>query len=495
MNILTTIVFICILLSSSLSQINISKSFEPLSIQYNSQIPTWVATSSNYSHIHRFFDSSSISPSGKFLVVTRIPKDERTLPFQSPFGEVIIIDLSSGFEDKISNHAAWDTQTGAHAQWGGSDNQLIFNEFQFRFNEWIVKGVVYNMFSKQKTILDCTIYHSDLSGLYSASPTLELISKTQQGYSFSNNHPTQNKKFNEIHNLEQDGLFLTNLLTGQCELKVSLKTFASIASIDISLTPIYGFHTKWSFNSKYIMFIIRTLELSSNSFQFANFIQKSKRIRRQHLFIINIFTNEIQYLLSWCSKSFYDTTLKKMIRLADGNHPNWIPNELNYISMNIESKYLSNKSNNENSTCKWTLIVIDIKNWNRTEFFDRNHTQIIKQYECSSGHPSFHSNGKHVLIDAYAKESHWFNYKDNQVPLRLINIETQTETVVMTMNVIRSNQIQRELSTKNVKVIKGGDIWRCDLHPAWNRNYTMFTINGRPDGTDRQVIISTIDII
>lgn len=31
--------------------------------------------------------------------------------------------------------------------------------------------------------------------------------------------------------------------------------------------------------------------------------------------------------------------------------------------------------------------------------------------------------------------------------------------------------------------------WRCDLHPAWNRDFTAVTINARPYGGERQVIL------
>ena len=31
--------------------------------------------------------------------------------------------------------------------------------------------------------------------------------------------------------------------------------------------------------------------------------------------------------------------------------------------------------------------------------------------------------------------------------------------------------------------------WRCDLHPAWSRDHQWITINGRPSGGDRQVVL------
>jgi hypothetical protein len=31
--------------------------------------------------------------------------------------------------------------------------------------------------------------------------------------------------------------------------------------------------------------------------------------------------------------------------------------------------------------------------------------------------------------------------------------------------------------------------WRCDLHPAWSRDFLHVAINGRPTGGERQVLL------
>lgn len=31
--------------------------------------------------------------------------------------------------------------------------------------------------------------------------------------------------------------------------------------------------------------------------------------------------------------------------------------------------------------------------------------------------------------------------------------------------------------------------WRCDLHPAWSRDFTLVAVNGRPGGSERQVVL------
>ena len=35
--------------------------------------------------------------------------------------------------------------------------------------------------------------------------------------------------------------------------------------------------------------------------------------------------------------------------------------------------------------------------------------------------------------------------------------------------------------------------WRCDLHPAWSRDFRRIAINGRPAGGDRQVLVLQLE--
>ncbi len=51
--------------------------------------------------IHRFFDTSPISPSGKYIALFRFPNEDRS-PKAGDSGEVILIDLKTGNEKIVA---------------------------------------------------------------------------------------------------------------------------------------------------------------------------------------------------------------------------------------------------------------------------------------------------------------------------------------------------------------------------------------------------------
>lgn len=94
--------------------------FDPL-------VPVWCVTPNTGRTIHRFFDTSPFSPSGRYLALTRLPFEDR-LPQPGDVAEVVRTDLETGEECVVAETQGWDTQLGAQAQWGADDTQLFFND-------------------------------------------------------------------------------------------------------------------------------------------------------------------------------------------------------------------------------------------------------------------------------------------------------------------------------------------------------------------------------
>ena len=119
------------------------------------------------------------------------------------------------------------------------------------------RGVVYDMTTSTQRVLDCPVYHVRQDGRYAVSPNLHKIRYTQKGYGiigYSGARPNKNAP-------DDDGLYITDTVTGQCRIFISLKELARQVGFDIEHTPMYGFHTKWSSDGLLIMFVVRTLEL------------------------------------------------------------------------------------------------------------------------------------------------------------------------------------------------------------------------------------------
>lgn len=95
-----------------------------------------------------------------------------------------------------------------------------------------------------------------------------------------------------------------------------------------------------------------------------------------------------------------------------------------------------------------------------------------------SGHPTVHSDGRHLLTDAYAWEP--FAFGDGTVPLRWIDLASGHEEAVVRINV-------RQPSAESVL--------RVDPHPAWDRTWRYVTFNGFVNGTRRVFVADMTEMI
>lgn len=314
----------------------------------NALFPTWIITLPNVSTIHRFFDSSPFSPSGRFLGLTRIPnifKSASKTGGGSAAGEanddteaeVVIIDLLKGTEKVVFRTRAWGAQLGAQVQWGESDTDLLFNvagEDIMKNHRKVERsrdvksvqeglmGMVLNPKSGHKKLLDCPVYHVSQDGKTSVSPQLSKIHYTQMGYGVDY---AKGAKGASLQDIEQelrgygphtgapkdDGVYVGNIETGSCELIANLRDLAVLAGVNPDSTPVYGFHTKFSSDGNLILFVLRSLELHGG---IAGVLSKTglglestlsiPRVRRQHLFAMRANGSDAVHLLSWSSEPY-----------------------------------------------------------------------------------------------------------------------------------------------------------------------------------------------
>jgi hypothetical protein len=148
-------------------------------IAFSPAVPVWRVTDPSKPTIHRFFDSSPISPSGRYIALTEFPFQDR-LPLPGECASVVVTDLQTGSIIYHTDTAAWDTQTGAHVQWGSDDNSLLFNRMDQDI--WKPYGISVDPLTGIEFKLGGTIYHVSRDGNYSVSPDLVKITIAQAGY-------------------------------------------------------------------------------------------------------------------------------------------------------------------------------------------------------------------------------------------------------------------------------------------------------------------------
>ena len=102
--------------------------------------------------------------------------------------------------------------------------------------------------------------------------------------------------------------------------------------------------------------------------------------------------------------------------------------------------------------------------------YDGTGLKKITEKVLGSGHPTVHPNGKQILTDTYEHEK--LAKGDGTVPLRWIDLETDTEQTILSINV-------------NHPATKTSVALRVDPHPAWDPTHQFIAFNGFYNGTRR----------
>ena len=223
---------------------------------YSPKFPVWCLTGNFKNTIHRFFDTSPLSPSGRYLAVFQLPeKDDHPRPGDR--GNIVLVDLSTGEGKIVWETAGWEYQLGANINWGSSDHELIFNDLDTQ--TWTPYAVLLDPLTGAWRKLEGTVYHASPDGKYIVSANLLTMRRTQGGYGVivpDDRVPCYRGTTDE------DGVWLTELATGKRRLLISIKEAAERAVSakrlgEYAKSEVYAFHTKWSPDGSKIMFSLR----------------------------------------------------------------------------------------------------------------------------------------------------------------------------------------------------------------------------------------------
>ena len=436
------------------------KEFSPVFSRYTSfspNVPVYCISQKNKPTIHRFYDTSPISPSGRYLTITELPYEDR-VPSYGDSAAVSVIDLEEGVEIYHSRTKAWDTQVGAHAQWGRNDDELFFNRMDT--GQWRAYGVKVNPFSGNEFRLSEAVYMVSHDGRYAIAPNFRKLSLVQRGYGITIPNPEQ-----YLHKgaPEEDGIFITDTGSGESRLLVSLSEIGQVIirrGINLRFEDggLYGFHVKYNPQDTRIMYVVRWVPLSG----------KKRGIKS---FLITLKADGSDINLALCAEQW-----------LWGHHPNWTPDG-DHIIMNLPQKH------GDSRALKYKRILEKIIR--RLGFhchfpdtgkfiskfrFDGMYMSIVAPDHTGSGHPSFHPDGRFLVTDSYNYELPAF--KDGTIPIRLIDIAKNNE-----------KQIVRIRTIPKYNGPEG--IFRVDPHPAWDRTGSYVVFNACPEGI-RKVFIADL---
>lgn len=410
----------------------------PKYTEFDPLVPVWCVTPNTDGCIHRFFDTTPFSPSGRFLAVTRFLQEDN-LPVAGEKSEIVLVDLQSGEERIVAETYGWESQMGANINWGPDDNTLYFNNVDT--TSWEPYIVKLNPHTREQSKLEGSIYRISPDGKYIISACPTRMRRTQDGYGvvIPDEHVPRNFGLRD-----DDGLYITDTSTGKQKLLVSIKDVfdRALPKIDkeyYEKGECYGFHCKFNPQGDRLLFTMRWYKEGQEDPW--NMINKGL-----DYFVITMKPDGSDMYVAVGPEQWE----KK------GHHINWFPDG-ERLSMNLCL----------DGDKKMYLVEVN---------YDGTNLKKIIENVPGSGHPTVHPNGKQILTDAYKHEE--VSRGDGTVPLRLIDLEEKGEQTIATINV------------DNPAIAVSGAL-RVDPHPAWDRTDQFIAFNGFYNGT-RRVFVADI---
>ena len=364
--------------------------------------------------IHRFFDTSPISPSGRYIALFKLPYEDKA-PRAGDAGKVVVLRLSDLTPVAQVLTLGWEMQLGANVQWGSTDESLFYNDVDTV--TWEAYAVEFNFKTGRKRRLGGTVFMVSPDGKRLASHNLYKSRFAQVGYGVV--VPTAQRN---VGVPEDDGIFITDVESSQCRLIASISDIYTLARPALHVaTPeqyeFYCFQVKWNPQGTRLLATIQWTPRKGGE-------------RRRAVVTMNADGTDIR------------TAITPEQWACGGHHVNWMPDG-KYLSMNL----------NIDDDPELELVCVR---------YDGSGLQQI--YPSGSGHPSLHPGGlPWVITDAYAGE---MPLPDGMTPLRLINLESQTEVIAARVPLpdIRNFEL------------------RIDAHPAWDRSGRYVVYNACKDG-------------
>lgn len=406
-------------------------------------VPVAVVTPRTPGCFHRFFDTSPISPSGRYLAALRMP-DETRLNRPGEAAEVVLVDLAAGTETVVARTCGWEVQMGANLNWGADDRSLVFNDVDTA--TWTPQLVRLDPLSGRSERVPGGVYHVSPDGRSAAAASMERMRRTQPGYGVM--LPDERVPLNRGAP-EDDGLFITDLASGRRRLVLSLAQAAAVipelAGTDLSRWCIHGFHAKWSPQGDRLIFTVRRWRLD----------------HPRAAAWSNIERGVLRFDVLTCRPdgSQAVTAVPAVCWQHGGHHINWLPDGSG-LSMNLGGL--------EEDGLRFARV-----GW------DGSGLRPLLLDVRGSGHPSVHPCGG-ILTDSYTNEPP-FARADGTTPLRWISLADGSE---------------RELVRIATEVPAGRPgALRVDPHPAWDRGGRLVAFNAFPDGTRRVLLADLAQVV
>lgn len=400
--------------------------------EYSPRVPVWCITPERKGCIHRFFDTSPISPSGRYMALFQLPFEDHP-PRPGEAGNICVIDLVTGEDRVVAQSCGWEPQMGANINWGGTDRELFFNDVDTA--TWQPFAWKLDPSTGKRERMEGTVYHASPDGRWLISANMTTMRRTQPGYGVLIPDELVPR---HVGPSDDDGFFLTDTATGKSRLLISIRELLAKADPPVRIEQpdrceIYGFHSKFNPQGDCLMLSLRWFAVRENP-------------------VLDMFNADfVAVRYAWVTLPLAGGPVHCAVGpeewVKGGHHGTWFPNG-KQISMNL----------NIDRDC---LRFVQVN-------ADGSGLRKMLDHVTGSGHPTVYPGGKHLLTDTYTKEATAFG--DGTIPLRWVDLQTGAEEVVVRINTHQSC---------------GVAAMRVDAHPAWDRTWRYVTFNAFTGGSRR----------
>jgi hypothetical protein len=329
---------------------------------------------------------------------------------------------------------------GANINWGGSDQELYFNDVDTA--KWKPFAWKLNPLTGKRQKMEGCVYHASPDGRFLISADLTKMQITQPGYGVR--VPKKHIRRN-VGLSSDDGFFITDTASGKCRLFVSIQDMIKRAQPPVrmempSSQEIYAFHCKFSPQGNRVMLSLRWFPSHHN-----NWNDFYKYLRKKLIYALfmrrlewNSFATAFRNVrFAWVTTPVDGIELHCAVGPEQwekgGHHATWFPDG-ERISMNLDI---------DRERC----VRFVESHW------DGSHIGTMLSDVVGSGHPTVVPDGRHILTDAYTYNAMAFG--DGTVPLRWVDVATGTEQHVV--------RIRTKTATPD-------PVLRVDPHPAWDHH-------------------------
>ncbi|MFA7229228.1 MAG: twin-arginine translocation signal domain-containing protein [Melioribacteraceae bacterium] len=408
-------------------------SFKPYKVK-NALAPILQVTPEDGFYLHTYYDVCPWSPSQKFMVVTKIPFQDR-LPVFGDLCEICVIDLEKESIRTVYKTKSWGFQTASNVNWGATDQHLFCNDFIG--GETVAVRI--DLETNEVKAFAGPMYHVAPDESCVVSFPQELWSATQLGLG------TPPEDYSKVKKLppgaaKDEGIWRTDLKTNTKKLIVTLADAAAVVP-EMPPRPDYTYyfwHTKFNKQGTRLCQVLRCI--------FTDFSGEAND-RNPLTLTFNPDGSNIKF----CLPDF------RPVWGNGGGHPNFLPN----------GDYLVR-----------VLKFEDGKNYFATFRYDGADFKKLCKKVKGGGHPSIEEKEKYLVTDSNTNSEN-----SKIVNLHLVDINADEEQIVCSLPTIR----WEDKHTDNV--------YRVDGHPTWSRDYKKVCLQAAPRGARQLFVIDLSGLV